>query len=135
MRKQPPLLKDVADASAVHRHVDAGCGIKQRRMIELDVPAVGRNQPRDHVHQRCLSGARGAEQAGDPTFAFEARADEEFAQAFLHLQRQHAHSPWKRMPARRASHSAAIRAASEMMISTTTRRPAAASPPGIWVKV
>ena len=41
----------------------------------------------------------------------------------------------KREPARRASHSAATSAASEIAIATKTSRPAAASPPGTWVRV
>src|SRR5262249_9814199 len=40
------------------------------------------------------------------------------------------YSPWKRMPARRASHSDSTSATSESTIATTTSRPAAASPPG-----
>ena len=39
------------------------------------------------------------------------------------------------VPARRANHSEAISAASEMTIATTTSRTAAASPPGTWVSV
>src|SRR5262249_44724257 len=134
-REQPPLLEHIADASAVRGHVDAGHRVEQHGIVEPDASAVGRDQPGDRVDERGLAGARGAKEGGDAAGGLEARREREVAQTFLHVDREHAHSPWKRVPARRASHSATTSAASEIAMATRTRRPAAASPPGIWVKV
>ena len=57
------------------------------------------------------------------------------AELLLHVDGEHDHSPWKRMVARRASHSEASSAANASTIAIKTSRPAAASPPGTWVKV
>ena len=57
------------------------------------------------------------------------------AKLLLHVDGEHDHSPWKRMVARRASHSEASSAANANTIAIKTSRPAAASPPGTWVKV
>ena len=51
-----------------------------------------------------------------------ATAMREVAEPLFDVDGQHAQSPWKRMPARRANHSEATSAASEMTIATTTRR-------------
>src|SRR6516164_3316824 len=135
MREQASLLKDVTDATAVRGHVDARGGIEQHGVVEPDASPGRRDEARDHVDERGLARARRAEQGGDAARGLEARRQREVAQPFLHVNREHAHSPWKRVPARRASHSAATSAASEIAIATRTSRPAAASPPGTWVKV
>src|SRR6266508_128403 len=135
MREQPPLLEDIADAATVRGHVDAGNGVEQHGIIKPDAPPVRGDEPGDHVDERGLAGTRGAEQGGDAPRGLEPRRQREVAQSLLHLDRQHAHSPWKRVPARRASHSATTSAASEIAMATRTKRLAAASPPGIWVNV
>src|SRR5262245_47215384 len=135
MRKEPSFLEDIANAAPVNRHVDAGRGVEQKIPVERNASAIGRDQPGNHVHQRRLAGARGAEQGGHAAGALEGGADEEFAKTLFHVERQQNHSPWNRVPARRASHSAATSATSEMATATSTSRPAAASPPGVWVKV
>src|SRR5262249_14260037 len=135
MREQASLLKDVTDATAGRRHMEARGGIEQHGVVEPDASPVRREEPGDHVDERGLARARGAEQSGDAACRFEARRQREVAQPFLHVDREHAHSPWKRVPARRASHSATTSAASELPSATRTSRPAAASPPGTWVKV
>ena len=135
MREQPALLKDIADAAAVGRHVDPRGGVEQHGIVKADAAPVRSDQPGDHVDERRFARARGAEQGGHAACGFEARRKREVAQPLLHVEGQHAHSPWKRVPARRASHSATMSAASEIAIATSTSRPAAASPPGIWGKV
>src|SRR5262249_56792663 len=95
----------------------------------------GRDGPGDHMAEGGLPRARGADHGGAAACVLKARRKREIAQPFLHVDRQHAHSPWKRVPARRASHSATTSAASEIAIATRTSRPAAASPPGTWVRV
>ncbi len=135
MRKQPALLEHIADAPAVRRHVDARRGIEQHRIVERDAAAIGRDQPGDQVDERGLAGAGGSEQRGHAARALELRGERELAEPLFDVDGEHRHSPWKRVPARRASHSEATSAASEIAIATSTRRPAAASPPGIWVKV
>src|SRR5262249_30163893 len=131
VREQASLLEYVADAPAMRRHVDAVLGIEQDGVIEHDAAAVRRDQAGDNVGERGLAGAGGTEQRGDAARRVEARLQGKIAEPLFHVEREHPHSPWKRVPARRASHSAAISAASEMAIATSTSRPAAASPPGI----
>src|SRR6516165_1451995 len=131
VREQASLLEHVADASAMCRHVNAALGIEQDGVIEHDAAVVRRDQAGDNVGERGLAGAGGTEQYGDAARGVEARLHGKIAEPLFHVEREHPHSPWKRVPARRASHSAAISAASEMAIATNASRPAAASPPGI----
>jgi hypothetical protein len=49
MREQSALLKHIADAAAVRRHVDAGGGVEQHGLVETDAAPVRRDQPGDHV--------------------------------------------------------------------------------------
>jgi hypothetical protein len=59
------ILKHIADAAQVRRQVAPRRGIEQHIAVDLDAAAVGRNEPRDHVHDRGLAGARGPVQSGD----------------------------------------------------------------------
>src|SRR5262249_48956542 len=119
----------------MRRHVDSIGGVEQHRVVEANVPAVRRDQPGNHADERRLSRARSAEHTRYSARRLVPRGKGSRHQPFLPAERAHAHSPWKRGPARRASHSATTKTASEIAIATSTRRPAAASPPGIWVKV
>jgi hypothetical protein len=58
--------------------------------VELDPPAVGPEQSRDHVDQRRLAGAGAAEQRSDAAFAFEGRLHGRGAKRFRHVDAQHA---------------------------------------------
>src|SRR6202790_4118194 len=135
MRKQPAVLEHVTDAAPVRRDVDSFGGVEQHRVVERDGAAIRREQTGNHVDDRGLARARRAEQGRRPACSFETHVQFECAELLCHVDGEHAHSPWKRMAARRASHSEAMSAASASAIATSTSRPAAASPPGTWVKV
>ena len=135
MRKQPAFLEHITDAAAMRRHVDAGAGIEQHGLVERNRAAIGRHQTGDHIDDRSLAGARRTEQSGRATRGFELYAELEHAELLFHIDREHDQSPWKRMAARRLSHSEANKAAKASTIEIKTNRPAAASPPGTCVKV
>src|SRR6202008_573149 len=112
------------------RHMDAAGRVEQHGVVEADAASVRSNQPGDDMGERGLAGTRGAEQRSHAGRGLEAGGELEFTELLFHVERQHHPSPWKRVPARRASHSAATNAISEIAIATTTRCPAAASAPG-----
>src|SRR5262249_2756634 len=130
MGKQPALLKYAAYTAAMRRQVDARSGIEQHGAVERHAAAAGRDQAGAENDDRRLAGPRTTEQRGHALGGLELGGQQKIAQAFFDVEGKHAHSPWKRMPARRANHSDAISAASASAIATSTRRPAAASPPG-----
>ena len=113
--------------------VQARGGVVQQLAVDGDGAAIGPQQARDHVDQRGLAGARGAEQAGDPALAGEAGLDMEFAELFCDVDAQHGQFPCRRLVARRANHSEPTNAASAMTTETTTSRSAALSPSGVWI--
>jgi len=133
MRKQPGILEHIADPAAMHRDVPARRRVVQHLAVDGDDAAIGPQQSRDHVDQRCLAGARCAEQAGDPAFAGEGSFDRKFAELFCDVDPQHDQLPCRRRKARRANHSEAISAASAMTMETATSRSAAVSPSGVWI--
>ena len=133
MRKQPRVLEHVADAPPVRRHVDACGRVVQRFAVERDDAAVGPQQPGDHVDQRGLAGAGRAEQAGDAALAFERGFEREFAELFGDVDAQHGQFPCRRLVARRANHSEAIRAPIAITMEISTSRAAAVSPSGVWI--
>src|SRR5580704_18895073 len=135
MREQPAVLEYIADAAAMRRHVDAARGVEQHRVVEGDRATVGREQTGDHVDDRGLAGTRRPEQRRHAARRMEAHAKLQRAKLLLHIDGEHDYSPWKRMVARRPSHSEANSAANANTIAIKTSRPAAASPPGTWVKV
>lgn len=51
VRKQPPLLEDIADAAAVRRDENAPLGVVPDDAIETDDGVVGPRQAGDHLHQ------------------------------------------------------------------------------------
>ena len=133
MRKQPRILEHIADAAAMRRDMHARRGIVEHLAVDGDDAAIGPQQSRDHVDQRGLAGAGGAEQAGDAALAGERGLDREFAELFGDVDAQHDQFPCRRRVARRANHSEAISAASAMTMETTTSRSAAVSPSGVWI--
>ena len=133
MRKQPRILKHVADPAAVRRHVNAFRRIVQRFAVERDDAAVGPQQAGDHVDQRGLAGAGRAEQAGDAALAFERGFQRELAELFCDVDAQHGQFPCRRFVARRANHSEAISAPIAITMEISTSRAAAVSPSGVWI--
>ena len=133
MRKQPRVLKHVADAPPVRRHVDACGGVIERFAVERDDAAVGPQQACDHVDQRGLAGAGRAEQAGDAALAFERGFKREFAELLGDVDAQHGQFPCRRLVARRANHSEAISAPIAITMEISTSRAAAVSPSGVWI--
>ena len=97
------------------------------------VPRSGLQQSGDHVDQRGLAGAGGAEQAGDAAFACERGFDDKFAELFCDVNAQHGQFPCRRRVARRAKNSDAISAPMAMTMETITSRSAAVSPSGVWI--
>ena len=75
-----------------------------RLAVDGDDAAIGPQEPCDHVDQRGLAGARGAEQAGHAALAGEAGLKREFAELFDDVDAQHDQFPCRRWVARRASH-------------------------------
>ena len=133
MRKQPRILKHVADPPPVRRHVNARGRIVERLAVERDDAAVGPQQSGDHVDQRTLAGAGRAEQAGDAALAFERGLKRELAELFGDVDAQHGQFPCRRCVARRANHSDAIRAPIAITMEISTSRAAAVSPSGVWI--
>jgi len=82
MRKQPCILEHIADPAAMRRDVHALGGVVERLGVDGDGAAIGPQQSRDHVDQRGLAGARGAEQPGNAALAGEAGLKREFAELF-----------------------------------------------------
>jgi hypothetical protein len=117
----------------MRRHVQTRLGVVERLAIERNDAAVGPQQACDHIDQRGLAGAGGAEQAGDATLAGEGGGKPEFAKLFFDVEAQHGQFPCRRCVARRANHSDAISAPIAITIEISTSRPAAASPSGVWI--
>ena len=133
MRKQPRVLKYVADAPTMRRHMNALRRVVQRFAVERNDAAVGPQQPGDHVDQRSLARAGRAEQAGDAALALERGFQREFAELFGDVDAQHGQFPCRRFVARRANHSEAIRALIAITMEISTSRAAAVSPSGVWI--
>src|SRR5262249_39917344 len=108
-------------------------GIVEDVTIDRNGAAIGPQEPSDHVDQRGLARAGGAEQAGDPAFAGEGSRKRELAELLFDIDAQHGQFPCRRWVARRANHSEPISAAVAMMTDTTTSRNAATSPSGVWI--
>src|SRR5439155_6115287 len=110
------------------------CGrVIQRLTVKCDDAAVGPQQPGDHVDQRGLAGAGRAEQPGDAPLAFERGFEREFAELLGDVDAQHDQFPCRRLVARRANHSEAIRAPIAITMEISTSRTAAVSPSGVWI--
>jgi len=133
MREQPRVLEHIADPAAMDRDMRLRHRIVQRLAVDGDDAAIGSQQSRDHVDQRGLAGAGGAEQSGNPAFAREGSFDSEFAKPLRDVDAQHVQFPCRRCKARRANHSEATNAAIAMRMETTTSRSAAVSPSGVWI--
>ena len=133
MRKQPRILEHIADPAAMHRDMDMLSGVVQRLAVDGDDAAIGSQQSCDHVDQRGLAGARGAEQSGHAALTGKRGLDRKFAKLFCDIDPQHDQLPCRRCVARRANHSEAISAAMAIRIETTTSRSAAVSPSGVWI--
>ena len=116
MRKQPAFLEHIADAPAPGRHVDARRAVEQHVAVERDAAAVGPQQAGDHVDDAGLAGAGRPEQRGRAAVGRERGVERELAELLFDVDRQHAHAAvTARAQARRANHSDAISAASEMI--------------------
>src|SRR5262245_65446868 len=83
MRKEPVVLKDIADAPAMGRNEDSRGGIQQNRAIDRDAPALGTKQPGNRIEHAGLARARRTEDSGHPAFALEVGIKSEFAKPRL----------------------------------------------------
>src|SRR5215208_41528 len=117
----------------MRRDVQAGRGVVQRLTVNGNDAAIWPQQASDHIDERGLAGAGGAEQAGNAAPAGEAGFDMKFAELFRNVNAQHGQFPCRRCTARRANHSEATSAASAMTVETATSRNAAVSPSGVWI--
>ena len=61
MRKQPCVLEHVTDAAAVGGNMQMRRSVVERLAVDGDDAAIGPEQSRDHVDERSLAGAGGAE--------------------------------------------------------------------------
>ena len=113
--------------------MDAVRGVIDDLAVDRDHAAIGPQQASDHVDQRGLACAGGAEQAGDAALAFERGFEHELAELLFHIDPQHGQFPCRRAVARRAKTSAPISAATAITMETTTSRSAAVSPSGVWI--
>jgi hypothetical protein len=134
VRKEPRVLKHIADAPPVRRHEDAGFRIDQYAAVDGDSPLVGADQSRDQVDQRRLARAGMTEQRDQPPVAGKPRLQPERAQKLGDVDLD-CHAASSRRATRRASHSDAISAPMAMTMETSVSRIAPALPPGTWVKV
>ena len=107
--------------------------VVQRFAVERDDATIGPQEPCDHVDQRGLAGAGRAEQAGDAALAFERGFQRELAELLGDVDAQHGQFPCRRLVARRANHSEAIRALIAITMEISTSLAAAVSPSGVWI--
>src|SRR5262249_40994964 len=135
VRKQTAFLKNVADAAAPGRHVDAGRAVEQHFAINFHTTTVGSQEAGDHVDQARFPRARWSEQGGGAAFARERDVHRKLTEGLFHVHGQHGHAPCRRAVARLASHSEARSAATQMTIDITTSLSASASPPGTWIRL
>jgi hypothetical protein len=94
VRKQPPVLKDVTDPAAMDRDRDAAFAVEQHVAVEHDPTAVGGDQAGDHIDDRCLAGARGAEQCGHAPRGVEGRFDQDRPEPLGDLELEHRRGGW-----------------------------------------
>ena len=129
MRKQPRLLKDIADTAPVGRKKSACRGIRQDGAASLDAGVVGAHQAGDGVDDAGLARSRLAEQGGNAGRGLESRIQREVRKGVADGDGQHHPPPMRRATARdRASD----RNSAPMAMATAIRtsRTAAPSPPG-----
>src|SRR5437667_213751 len=92
---RPPSMRTIVvamrftSAASMRRLVQAARRVEQKRAIACDAAAVRRHEPRHHVDDRGLTRTGGPEQRGDAVRNFEFRREAEFAELFLHVDRQH----------------------------------------------
>ena len=99
-------------------------------------PRSGRISPAIMLMMLVLPAPEGPNSAVAPPAPSKRGVQREFAELFFDFDRSAwPQAPCSRAVARRASHSDATSAASEMMTATTTSCSAAASPPGTCVSV
>ena len=82
-----------------------------------------------------LPAPEGPNRAVAPPAAVEGGIQGKFTERFLDIDNEHRSGPVQAAVARRANHSDATSAASEMTTATTTSESAALSPPGTCVSV
>ena len=118
------------------RDVDARCVVEQNLAVEHDAAVVRPQQPGDHVDDAwSCRRPRGRTCAVAPLSLANCAFKRELAELFFDLDHAACQAPCRRAAARRANHSEAISAASEMIIATITSCSAALSPPGTCVSV
>ena len=66
MREQPVVLEDHPDRTVFRRDEDLCVDVVQRYAVEADRPGRQRGQAADGPQRRCLAGAIGTEEPGDP---------------------------------------------------------------------
>src|SRR3546814_18125465 len=79
VREQPAVLKDIADTARLGRQI--GRAVEQGALADADMPAIGAEQPGDHIEDARLAGARRAEQRGEPRSGGEVRGEDPVAAA------------------------------------------------------
>src|SRR6185312_4618424 len=105
MRKQPRFLKDIADAAALRRQVDApGAGI-ERLARDDDAPGIGPDEAGDGIDEGGLARARAAIERDDARGGSgKAGVEPKFAEALFDLDLDHADLPLRRSnPASRSA--------------------------------
>ena len=93
MREQPAFLKHVADATPMRRQIDALVCFEQSGVVERDEAAIRRQQAGDHIDDRGFPGSRWSEQCGSAASGLKSHGEVQSAELFLHVYRQHDHSP------------------------------------------
>src|SRR5215472_4699120 len=133
MRKQEIVLEDVAEPSALRRHVDSACTVEQRFAIDGDAAALRAHRPGQHVDQRRLARARPSEQTEDGRLGLKCDVERKRADAPGYIDVDHGPVSVVTVGRRRAIHSAATSAAKESTTAMMLSRSACKSPLGVCV--
>ena len=129
MRKQPRILKDIAQMPLVRGQVQAAGAVKHGFPPKRDLPLIGAQQPCHSIDNAGFARTGPAKQNRQPGGHGKIDLQLKARQPMGKAHRQ-AHVPCTRFAARRASHSEASKAPIATITDTTTSRSAAGSPPG-----
>src|SRR5687768_1240312 len=131
MRKQPRVLKDVANAPPLRRHIRARAF--EHDAVDFHVRFIRAQQARDDVRKRRLAAARATEQCDHARRRhLDRNIQRKSVATFFSANAEHAQRHLPSMSrTRRAMNSAAINPSSPSEKETSASRAATASPPGV----
>ena len=132
MRKQPRVLKHIADAAGMRRHEDIGLRIENDTVTKGDAALARLQQAGNGAHDRALSGAGRTEQRRNAAGRNLERGFEREVAKAMAQGNANAHGP-SIARARRWANSASPTPSSARRIDSAESRAASTSPPGAWM--